>query len=727
MNTPGSVQCIRLLGRVTRRGPDRRRPCRQSEAVRSHSDMVLPTVLLAVLLAAAPAAAAPAAGGDHSVIAVSKSGIMHLDSSGALLAWRPEVFQWWQAWHVATNPRNGTVCWVSAPEDQALLGAVRCAQLTSLNQTWDLPQPHGLRVNSPDALAFDWLNENWYLTAGRVNYVCSYMFDRCIRLGDSGGNVRYFAAYDIPNRLLFRISTDTGPYRLEVLNLDGTGQRMLPTNISYPAGLAVDPVGQHVYIMDTFRGSDVQIFRVNYAGEDMQVIVDRDEVYGGGWRRSIDVINGDIFVSWDDQKVVSRVSASDGKVEDLVDGAVRGETVPALAKVEGLLAVRIFSPETQPEVVDQCGDAGCQPLCIPTVVNGTAEASCFCPEGEELVDLACQKTYPAYAVVVGPTSLQAVDLQTEEATEILSELTNATKVDFFWLGGEEFLLFWVDAGSLFSGRWSPGGIVSDVSRLVAASETKRVLEVAVDWTQRNLLWMERDPSQESGKSMSVKMAPFDGTYVKTLTSQYWKKQQSFVITGYGETVTYAQNSWGDLEFEAIGMDGECSYGGFAFSARNKLTSLPSEVAIDLSLGVESWLDRIFWVKNIHSSVEVLSKRWLFASYDHATLLTHPSLAHAGGLAVLKNRLLWTDRATGRLWTADSVTGGQVRQLPPETGGGAVRLLHPWLQPAPPKPVCDERRNGCSHFCLRALVDWEWVGQCACPDGQTLGDDQKTCQ
>ena len=721
----GSVQCSRWLsGNALWLGRDCQSLPHQSAADHSDIDMAPLIVLLTALLARASAAAA-AAGDDHSVLAVTKSGIMHLDSSGELLAWRPEVFQWWQAWHVATNPRNGTVCWVSAPENQDLLAVVRCAELINLNQTWDLPQPRGLRVNKPDAIALDWVNENWYLTESRVNYVCSYMFDRCVRLGRSGGNVRYFAAYDIPNRLLFRIATDTGPYRLEVLNLDGTGGRMLPTNITYPAGLAVDPVQKHVYILDSVF--DIEIHRFDYNGENRKVIVKRDEVFGADWRRSIDVINSDIFVSWDDEKVVSRVSASDGKVEDLVPGAVRDQTVPALAKVDGLLAVKIFSQETQPEVEDRCHDAGCQHLCIPKVVNDTADTTCFCPEGEMLIDLSCQKTYPAYVVVTGPSLLQAIDLQTEQVTEILSNLTDVTELDIFLLGGEQFLLFWVDAGSLFRGSWSPGGVVSNVSQLVQASGTQRVLDVAVDWAQRNLVWIERDPSQKSGKSTSIKIAPLDGSYVKTLASKYGKDHQSLVIYGYGKEIAYAQNSWGDIEVEAIGMDGKNSYGGFASSSSKFLTSMPADITIDLSLGAVSWPDRTFWINNITNSIEALWRDWMFSSRRHDTLLTHPSLAHAGGLAVLDTRLFWTDRVTGDLWTANSVTGEDVRQLPVQTAGGDLRVLHPWLQPAPQQPVCDEQRNGCSHFCVRALVDWKWVGQCACPDGQSLQDDQKTCE
>ena len=92
---------------------------------------MVPSVALSALLLAAAASAAPAVGDGRSVIAVSESGIMHLDQSGELIAWRPEVFQWWQGWHVATNPRNGTVCWVSAHEDQNLEASLRCAPVAS--------------------------------------------------------------------------------------------------------------------------------------------------------------------------------------------------------------------------------------------------------------------------------------------------------------------------------------------------------------------------------------------------------------------------------------------------------------------------------------------------------------------------------------------------------------------------------------------------------------------
>ncbi|KAF0292474.1 Low-density lipoprotein receptor-related protein 4 [Amphibalanus amphitrite] len=495
---------------------------------------VLPALLLLLLLSGAASAAGPAPEG-RSVIAVSQSGIMHLDTSGELIAWRPEVFQWWQDWHVATNPRNGTVCWVHAHEDQNENAVLRCAPIASLNDTWDLPQPPEIRLNLMDALAYDWLNENWHFTTSRVSYVCSYLFDQCVKLAEAGGNVRFYAAYDIPNRLLFRIATEEfGPYKLQVLNLDGTGLRELPTSLTYPAGLAVDPVQKCVYILDSRGGSgiDVEIYQVNYDGENDRMIAARNERFAADYVRSIDVIDGDIFVMWDDQTTVSRVSASDGTAKDLVASAVRGQTLPALAKVEKLLALRIVSPETQPQQVqNSCEDAGCQHLCVPTALNGTAGATCFCPEGEDLVVLACYKKHPAYAVVAGAESLQAVDLETEQVTEILSGLNNITDLAFFRAGDEEYLLFWLDASGISRGSWSPGAVVSSPSIVVPAAENKHILSVAIDWEHQNLVWMERDVTVKYGKSLAVKIAPFDGAYIKTVAEQYGDNQSNIIRNG----------------------------------------------------------------------------------------------------------------------------------------------------------------------------------------------------
>ena len=693
-----------------------------------------PALLVLVAAAAAlPLAAAAPADTAGSVIAVSESGIMHLDRSGALLAWRPEVSQWWQSWHLTTNPRNGSVCWVSSPEDQSLPGVMRCAQLASLNQTWDLPKPEGFRVSKMDAIAFDWLEENWYLTVSRVNYVCSYMFDRCAKLGKSGGNVRYFATYDIPNRLLFRIATEgAGAYTLEVMNLDGSDVRQLPTSLDYPAGMAVDPVNRELFVIDQTGGFGFEhgLYKMDYNGEGKTLVAKLDkEGFGVSWRRSLDVLGGTAIAAYSDQKVISSISTSDGTKEELVNGAVKGATVPALASVEKLLAVKIFSPTSQPETEHQCANDTCAGLCIPTAANGTAGTTCLCPAGERLVDLGCHVEYPLHAVVSGGDKMQAVDMQTDQVTTILDGLTNVSRVDFLWTGGEEFLLYWVDAGSVFSGRWLPGGTVFDVRTLHEASETRHVVEVAVDWAHRNLIWMERDTA--ASKQYSVLLSSLDGSYQKRISKPSEKRRQAMFVYMYGSQVGYAQDNRGTLEFETIYMSGKRNYySSIGVFGNRYLKSMPSNVAVHLSLSKEPWQTRFLWVSGGDQSIEMLSQVSELSNSELSSLLKHPSLAEVGGLDVLDTQLFWTERSTGKLWRADTGTGGKVRPMEAVTAGGPLRLLHPWLQPQP-KPrliACDAAtRNGCSHFCVTVFESFEPVPLCLCPDGLELGDDKKTCQ
>ena len=679
--------------------------------------------LLLVTLAAAAAATSYTAN-DRSIVAVSEEGVMHLDPSGKLLSWRPEVFQWWQKGHLATNPRNGTVCWVSTPEDRKAPGVMRCALISSLNQTWDLPQPRDISVRGIDAITFDWEEENWYLTAYGEHFICSYMFDRCAKLGKTVGEARIYTAYDFQNRLQFRISTDQYErYKLEVVSLDGSGLQKLAANLNSPTGIAVDPVLRKIFVIDRANeGMEVSLYKLDYTGEGKKLVMPLDQE-SMSFHRYLDVFGGKGIAMYHNQDTIIAFSA-DGQKTYLVDGAIPGETIPALARVSKLLAVKVFSTETQREVGNPCKNTTCSDFCIPTTVNGTAEFTCLCPEGEQLVDLECRKKYPLYAVVTGGDKLQAVDMQTGEVTTILSGLTDVSKVDFFWTGSDELLLFWVDAGSLFRGRWLPRGSVSGTEMVMEGSAMHKVLDVAVDWVHRHLIWMEKDTTKSRySKQITFVLSPFDGSYQKSISNGYGNDKRAMFVFKQGDIFGYAKDSWGESEIESLSMTGKYSWSDVASKSKRFLTSLPNDIAVDHNLAGAMSGERFFWVSAADQAVE------LFSNGAHSRLLSHPSLADAGGLDVLDSRLFWTERATGRLWTANSQTGGDVRVLTTSTAGGTLLLLHPWRQPARPadQTPCAVERGGCSHFCLKASATWKYVPKCLCPDGMKLGRDRKTCQ
>ena len=138
-------------------------------------------------------------------------------------------------------------------------------------------------------------------------------------------------------------------------------------------------------------------------------------------------------------------------------------------------------------------------------------------------------------MVAAGHELRAVDLQTDQVTIILSELSNATKLDFFWKGGEEYLLFWVDDGSVFQGQWSPGGPVSHVQLKKRPRDGSRVMELAVDRASPHVYWLIKDDINYSEGSVAIlQMASFERRFVKTVFVNSWEDQRDLAFFAHGQ-------------------------------------------------------------------------------------------------------------------------------------------------------------------------------------------------
>lgn len=343
------------------------------------------------------------------------------------------------------------------------------------------------------------------------------------------------------------------------------------------------------------------------------------------------------------------------------------------------------------------------------------------------MDLECRRQYPAYAVIVTAQTLQAVDLQTDQVTTILSSLTDGTKVDFFWQGGEEFLLFWVDDGGLFRGLWSPGGSVSLVQLLVKQREGSRVMEVVVDRAGQHIYWLTKDDISYSDGSMAImQMAPLDHAYTKTVHVNGWEDQRDLTVSLEGKIFFLEGREDATLWHTLVFVDG-IRWSSLCF--RHPVDWNLSSVVVDQSLAAEKLSPHMLWVDRTSQSVE-LYDGWA----RRPRLVTHPSLADPRGMDALRWRLLWID-SQGRLWTADingtTVYRGSVgdpRQVPGVGGGRAVRVLHPWRQ-READPACLEG-GGCAFFCLPNMGGYdEWrptLPHCFCPDGLRLSDDLRGC-
>ena len=721
----------------------------------SSSDMAPSVLLLPILLAlwAAPATA----GGNFTVFVVSKTGVMHLDSNGTLLAWRPDTDQ---RGPVAINPRNNTVCWTRYPKDPELGGirsyVIRCAELARLNQTWDIPLPLSVRPDTVKALTYDDATNNWHLTVREAlhplhkdgvihydvhsSYVCDAVFGKCLQLIEEvpGEFAKFQAAYDSDNRILSYITTEEiYTYRLKLMQLDGSGARIIDTHIRHSHGMALDPIGRRVYWLNrpAIYGNYTDVNRASYDGQSSGRV---KRVYDYQDIKAIDALDGRVALVRKNRTVVSVLDTSSGVMTDLVSGAVRGgEEIPALADARDLLTAKIIPDSPIPEPENSCSSAAtsCQDFCIPTMNNGTPAATCLCPEGLQLVDLGCRKEQPSFVLLVGADKLQAVDLRTEEVSTILSNLTDGSRVEAYRPAGEsDLLLYWVDAGSLFSGRWTPGGFVTHVQLLVPATDKDTVVEVAVYSSQRQLFWIKKVESDDgSGSNMVVQMSPLDNFLTKTVLMDRWEEQQHKIVHGLqaflimNNRFVKQRSYWARL---STFKESICQPSPLMVSSPGNQNL--GGIVMDEPLSPSPDLERIWWVDRSSQSIQYTFTFEvyivLFAKAGVFQLLSHPSLSDAGGLDTTDSRLFWTERSTGRLWSADKETG-EVRQVADSSAGRSLRLVQPWVRPTA-VPVCDDGKAGCSHFCIRHVQrasSKSAEAKCFCPDGMRLGEDSKTCQ
>ena len=502
--------------------------------------------------------------GNHSTsfnqptYSYTPGGLVHLDSNGTVLDSRHEDFAyfWKHPLHLIVNPLNSSICWIRTPGDSPsqfleLGWAMRCAPLATLSDSWDLPSPRLLSRFPVIDLAFDAVNQNWYLTAtpsfspysidnGR-SYVCSYLFEQCLELKVFGS---FLTAYDIHNRQMFRITyriTDGWlQYQLEALQLDGSGEKLLVDDrwsktSDLPDSLAVDSVTQQVtWLENTWLGGEsgwtTQLFRMDYDGKNKRRVAVLEDSENPS---IVDAVAGEVFIAHAETKAFSRINLSTGEQTTLFRDWNKVQGVPWLPRQDvAAFKIKKVQPLKEPDSRDICNAStiACRDLCIPTVVNDIETKSCFCDEGYELADFECRKKYAAFAVVAAGHGLRAVDLETDQVTTILADLTNATKLDFFWKGGEEYLLFWVDDGSVFQGQWSPGGPVSHVQLKKRPRDGSRVMEVAVDRASRHVYWLIKDDiTYEEGSVAILQMAPFQGLYVKTVHVNSWENQRDLTI------------------------------------------------------------------------------------------------------------------------------------------------------------------------------------------------------
>jgi len=135
--------------------------------------------------------------------------------------------------------------------------------------------------------------------------------------------------------------------------------------------------------------------------------------------------------------------------------------------------------------------------------------------------------------------------------------------------------------------------------------------------------------------------------------------------------------------------------------------------------VDAVAQRIYWSDAKHDLLESAKFDGSDRRQTKVTVIKHPF-----SLAVFEDRLFWSDWDLKKIQSCNKVTGQDRDYLFNDTKiePFGIHIYHPALEPQISNP-CESHM--CSHLCLLAHGGQTFT--CKCPEGMTLGIDERTCQ
>uniref|UniRef100_A0A8C5HY98 EGF-like domain-containing protein n=1 Tax=Gouania willdenowi TaxID=441366 RepID=A0A8C5HY98_GOUWI len=357
--------------------------------------------------------------------------------------------------------------------------------------------------------------------------------------------------------------------------------------------------------------------------------------------------------------------------------------------------------------IDECENPdACSQICI----NYKGDFKCECYDGYEMdpVTKTCKAEGKSpYLLFTTRHEVRRIDLVKKDHSQVVSTQKNAVALD---LDVANNRVFWCDR---FHRKIYSAFIheASDPSQqvLLVDSPLQTPVGLALDWLQHNLYWTD-----SGDKSISV--ASVDGTKRHVLISIDLSEPRALALDPHHGFMYWSD--WGTrAKIEKAGMNGV---------DRQVLVANNIEWPNGITLDVAN--KRLYWVD---SKLHLIASVDLNGAHRRTHISSAQTLGHPYALAVFEDRIFWTDRDKAAVFMANRLTGRDIHALAENLNDPHdIVVFHQLRQPQGPDScnLGGMTNGGCEYLCLKApqITEHSPKYTCACPDGQDLGPDMRSC-